>query len=57
MPAAGLMTNYVYELRDFQRNHELYIHRGEICSSARMERLARQAPAARNTNWLTRHFA
>lgn len=41
--SAGLMANYVYELEDLQRNHELYTRSGEVSSSRRVERLARQA--------------
>ncbi|HTA45427.1 MAG TPA: malonyl-CoA decarboxylase [Bryobacteraceae bacterium] len=39
----GLMANYVYELENLQRNHEAYTRSGEISSSRRVERLARQA--------------
>jgi len=52
----GLMANYVYELNDLQRNHELYAHGGDIPASGRMERLARQVGKNKNPNWLTRHF-
>jgi malonyl-CoA decarboxylase len=41
--SAGLMANYVYELDDLQKNHELYTRSGEIASARRIERLARQA--------------
>ncbi len=41
--SAGLMANYVYELGDLQKNHELYTRSGEIATARRIERLARQA--------------
>lgn len=41
--AAGLMANYVYELEDLQRNHEMYMRSGEVSTVRRVERLARQA--------------
>jgi malonyl-CoA decarboxylase len=41
--SVGLMANYVYELGQLQRNHELYTRSGEVVSSRRVERLARQA--------------
>lgn len=41
--SAGLMANYVYELADLQKNHELYTRSGEIASARRIERLAKQA--------------
>ena len=41
--SAGLMANYVYELDDLQKNHELYTKAGEIASARRVERLSRQA--------------
>lgn len=42
--SAGLMTNYVYEPDDLQRNHERYMQSGEIAASGRVERLARKIP-------------
>jgi len=53
--SAGIMANYVYELDDLQRNHELYTA-GKICSSSRMERLPKQLNRNKNPNWLSRHF-
>jgi len=41
--SVGLMANYVYELGQLQRNHELYERSGEVASSRKVERLARQA--------------
>ncbi len=52
----GLMANYVYEIGDLQRNHDLYIQGLEICASGRIQRLARQLEKGKNPNWLTRHF-
>ena len=37
------MANYVYELGELQRNHEIYKRAGEISCARRVERLARQA--------------
>ncbi len=54
--SAGLMANYVYELNDLQRNHELYTRAGEIPASGRMERLARNLAGSRKHGWLTRRF-
>lgn len=55
LQSAGLMANYVYELNDLQRNHELYTRAGEISAAGRLERLARQINGTKH-NWLTRHF-
>lgn len=41
--SAGLMANYVYELADLQRNHEMYARSGEVACARRVERLARNA--------------
>ena len=41
--SAGLMANYVYQLEDLQRNHELYARSGQVPCSRRVARLARQA--------------
>jgi malonyl-CoA decarboxylase len=54
--SAGLMANYVYEPSDLQRNHQLYMRRGDICASRGVERLARQLVKNKNPNWLRRRF-
>jgi malonyl-CoA decarboxylase len=56
LQSAGMMANYVYELNDLQRNHELYTRTGEISASGRVERLARQLIGNKNPNWLRRRF-
>jgi malonyl-CoA decarboxylase len=55
--SAGLMANYVYELDDLQRNHELFTGGGEIAAASRVERLIRYLTGGKKHNWLTRHFA
>jgi len=41
--SAGMMVNYVYELDDLERNHELYARRCQVSSSRKVQALARQA--------------
>jgi malonyl-CoA decarboxylase len=41
--SAGLMVNYVYRLKDVERNHEAYVHKNEVVASARMALLARES--------------
>jgi len=45
--SAGMMANYVYELDDLERNHELYARRYQVSASRKVQALARQAPARR----------
>jgi len=40
--SAGLMVNYVYDLADLERNHELYARYGRIASSRKVQVLAKQ---------------
>jgi malonyl-CoA decarboxylase len=39
----GLMVNYVYDLGDVERNHEEYVNRHRVVSSAAVEKLAKGA--------------
>lgn len=41
--AAGLMVNYLYDLAEIERNHELYFDRGEIAAAAAVRKLVRPA--------------
>jgi len=41
--SGGLMANYVYELDDLQKNHEVYLRSGQVVAARRVERLAKQA--------------
>ena len=43
----GLMVNYVYRLREVERNHELYMKEYKIPASREVESLAKQAPLTR----------
>jgi len=43
--SAGLMANYVYEIADLERNHELYARSGQVVCSRRVQALAKQALA------------
>ena len=39
----GVMVNYLYDLREIERNHEAFAQAGEIAQSSAVRRLARQA--------------
>jgi malonyl-CoA decarboxylase len=41
--SAGMMANYVYDLGDLERNHELYARSGQVVCSRRVQALAKQA--------------
>jgi malonyl-CoA decarboxylase len=41
--SAGLMANYVYDLDDLERNHELYAQCGKVACSRRVRQVANQA--------------
>ncbi len=41
--SAGLMANYVYDLANLERNHELFARSGQVVCSRRVLALARQA--------------
>jgi malonyl-CoA decarboxylase len=42
--AHGLMVNYLYELKDIERNHEAYANEGEVVASRSVKALLRQQP-------------
>jgi malonyl-CoA decarboxylase len=44
--AHGLMVNYLYELKDIERNHEAYANEGEVVASRAVKGLLRAAPKA-----------
>jgi len=48
--SAGLMANYVYDLADLERNHELYVRSGQVVCSRRVETLAKQAALVNQSN-------
>jgi malonyl-CoA decarboxylase len=41
--SAGLMANYVYDVGDLERNHELYANSGQVVCSRRVRALAKLA--------------
>jgi malonyl-CoA decarboxylase len=41
--SAGLMANYVYDVADLERNHELYARSGQVVCSRRVQTLAKEA--------------
>ncbi|MEM6421567.1 MAG: malonyl-CoA decarboxylase family protein, partial [Pseudomonadota bacterium] len=41
----GVMVNYLYDLRDIERNHEAFAGRGEIAHSSPVRRIARTGAA------------
>jgi malonyl-CoA decarboxylase len=41
----GMMVNYLYELKDVERNHEAFVREGHIAMSAGVRRLLRGEPA------------
>ena len=43
----GLMVNYLYELKDIERNHEAYANEGEVVASRAVKALLRQQPRPR----------
>jgi malonyl-CoA decarboxylase len=48
--SAGLMANYVYDIADLERNHELYARSGQVACSRRVQLLAKQATAENHSN-------
>jgi malonyl-CoA decarboxylase len=44
--SAGIMANYVYELKDLERNHEMYARSGQIACSRRIQALAAHKAAS-----------
>jgi len=47
--AHGLMVNYLYELKDIERNHEAYANDGEVVASRTVKGLLRATPKATKT--------
>ncbi|MGF1553867.1 MAG: malonyl-CoA decarboxylase [Paracoccaceae bacterium] len=41
----GVMVNYLYDLRDIEKNHEAFVGRGEVAQSSAVRRQARAAPS------------
>jgi malonyl-CoA decarboxylase len=48
--SAGLMANYVYDVADLERNHELYAQSGQVVCSRRVQILAKQANSEHHSN-------
>ncbi len=48
--SGGLMANYVYDLANMERNHEVYARSGQVVSSRRVQTLAKQAASANRAN-------
>jgi malonyl-CoA decarboxylase len=46
--SAGLMVNYVYRLKDVERNHEAYANKHAVVASPGLALLARESPLARS---------
>ncbi len=46
--SAGLMVNYIYNLADVERNHELYMKEYKIAASRQIESLAKQSALAKD---------
>ncbi len=44
--SAGLMVNYVYRLREVERNHESYTKEFRVVASSRVDALAKRCPLA-----------
>ncbi|MGE0701961.1 MAG: malonyl-CoA decarboxylase family protein, partial [Hyphomicrobiaceae bacterium] len=44
--AHGLMVNYLYELKDIERNHEAYANDGDVVASRAVRSLLRAPPRA-----------
>jgi malonyl-CoA decarboxylase len=40
--SAGMMANYIYDVADVERNHELYARSGQVACSRRVQLLAKQ---------------
>ncbi|HSM18953.1 MAG TPA: malonyl-CoA decarboxylase family protein, partial [Hyphomicrobiales bacterium] len=45
--SAGLMVNYLYVLKDIEKNHEAYANDGEVVASNAIRKLLRGQPAAK----------
>ena len=44
--SAGLMVNYLYDLKDIERNHEAFANDGTVAASSQVSKLARNAVKA-----------
>jgi hypothetical protein len=44
------MANYVYDVADLERNHELYARSGQVVCSRRVQTLAKQAELRNQSN-------
>ena len=48
--SGGLMANYVYDVANLERNHELYARSGQVVCSRRVQIMAKQAGLANHSN-------
>jgi malonyl-CoA decarboxylase len=48
--SGGLMANYVYDVPNLERNHELYARTGQVVCSRRVHLMAKQAALANHSN-------
>jgi malonyl-CoA decarboxylase len=48
--SAGLMANYVYDVPNLERNHELYVRTGQVVCSRRVQIMAKQASLVNHLN-------
>lgn len=48
--SSGLMANYVYDVADLERNHELYARSGKVVCSRRVQTQAKQGAPANHSN-------
>jgi malonyl-CoA decarboxylase len=48
--SAGLMVNYVYRLKDVERNHEAYANKHVVVASPALALLARESVLARSAS-------
>jgi malonyl-CoA decarboxylase len=48
--SAGMMANYVYDVANLERNHELYARSGQVVCSRRVQVLAKQAASENHSN-------
>ena len=44
--SAGLMVNYLYDLKDIERNHEAFANEGKVAASSQVTKLARAVAKA-----------
>ncbi len=48
--SGGLMANYVYDVANLERNHELYARSGQVVCSRRVQLMAKEAGLANHRN-------